>query len=551
MTIRTPHRITFTTAAVLALSVPAHATGPNVDAGTLMRQAEQDLKAPKAASTRKPRKATPSAVAKPSDSTVQVTRFQFVGNTLLSNEALHAAVSGFTLRALTLAQLKEAADTITHTYRDAGWTVRAYLPKQEINDGVVTIQIVEAVFGGAQLQSATPQRIDASRLLDMAEALLPKGQRLHANDLDRALLLLDDLPGVSVGGHLIEGQRDGETNLAITAADDPLLNGNMAIDNQGSRATGTDRLSVNLNLNSPGAVGDAFAWNGLKTQGSDYQRGAYAIPVGYQGWRAGLHVSNLNYHVITPEFESLKASGTAFARGWDLTYPWVRSQLRNVNLALSYDDKRFENTSSSGATAYGIKAYTATLGANQMDTWAGGGSTSGSLTLTTGDKSIEGRYTKLNLNLSRLQSLNESLSLYISASTQHSNRNLDSSEKMYLGGATGVRALPASEAGGSEGNTLTLELRQRLGNQVTWTSFYDHGWIKVNHDNNVTSPAHPNDYRLQGYGMSLAWQATSVLDVKATLARRLGNNPAAQANGNDSDGTKKINRLWLSTSLTF
>ena len=547
----THHRISLLASAAIALCMSAHAASPNVDAGALLRQTEQELKTQKPASVIQPRKVMPITAGNPTESTVQVRSFKFSGNTLLNTDQLSDALTAYVNRALTLAQLKEAADIVTNTYREAGWTVKAYLPKQEIDGGVVTIQIVEAVFGGASLISATPQHIDATQLLDMAEANLSKGKPLHADDLDRTLLLLDDLPGVSVAGNLIQGQRDGETNLAISATDDALLSGNASIDNQGSRSTGTNRLSMNLNLNSPTRMGDLLALNALKTQGSDYQRLNYSLPVGYSGWRAGLHASQLNYTVITSEFASLDPHGTARTAGLDLSYPLLRSQMKNVNLAFGYDDKKFDNTSNSVTTSYGIKVYNASLSANQIDTWAGGGSTTANLAFTSGDKSTESRYTKLNLSLSRLQSVTDSLSVFASVSAQSTNKNLDSSEKMYLGGATGVRAYPASEGGGSEGNTLTLELRQRLGHNLVLTGFYDYGWVKANRDNNVASPANPNGYNLQGYGVSLAWQASSSIDVKATLAQRVGNNPAAQANGTDGDGTKKVTRLWLSTGIAF
>ena len=544
-------RISLLTSAVAALAFSAHAAGPNVDAGSLLRQTEQELNTQKKSRALPPRAATPSPMLKTTEATVQVRSFKFVGNKLLTSDQLNKALASFTNRQLTLNQLREAADTVTTTYREAGWTVRAFLPKQEIDGGVVTLQIVEAVFGGAFLQGTAPERIEVTRLVNMAEAILTKGQPLHANDIDRTLLLLDDLPGVNVTGNLIEGQRDGESNLALSAVDDALLTGNATVDNQGSRSTGTDRLSLNLNLNSPAGMGDLLSLNSLKTQGSDYQRVAYNVPVGYTGWRAGLHASNLNYRVITDDFASLNPNGTAITRGWDISYPLLRSQLKNINLALSYDDKQFDNTSNNVTTSYGIKAYNATLSANQIDDWASGGSTTASAGLTAGDKNTESRYTKISLSLSRLQSLTTDLSLYVAANAQATNKNLDSSEKMYLGGANGVRAYPASEAGGSEGNTFTLELRQRLDHNITLTGFYDYGMVKANHDNNVASPANPNSYNLQGYGVSLAWQATQGIDIKAALAQRLGNNSAAQANGTDADGTKKVTRIWLSTGIAF
>ena len=529
-----------------------HAAGPNVDAGALLRQTEQALSTPRAKPTRKPRKAAPTQVVTPTDATVQVRRFEFAGNALLSSDTLRTALESFTNRPLTLAQLKEAADALANTYREAGWTVRAYVPKQEISNGVVTLQIVEAVFGGAMVVGNPFERIQATRLVNMAEALLPVGHAIHANDIDRALLLMDDLPGVNVYGNLTEGQRDGETNLAISAVDEPLVNGNATLDNQGSRSTGSDRLSVNLNLNSPARLGDALALNALKTQGSEYQRMGYTVPVGYSGWRAGAHASNLHYRVITEEFAALDPHGTATTAGLDLSYPLLRSQMQNINLALSYDDKKFDNTSNTVTTSYGIKVYNASLSANQIDQWQGGGMTNATLALTSGDKATDSRYTKLNLSLSRLQSVSDSLSVYAAASTQVAHNNLDSSEKLYLGGPMGVRAYPASEAGGSEGHTLTLELRQRLNNALTLTGFYDYGSVKVNHNNNVASPAVPNRYNLEGYGVSLTWQASQTVDFKATVAQRMGNNPAASTTtGNDGDGTKKITRVWVSTGMAF
>jgi hemolysin activation/secretion protein len=535
----------------IAACFSVQAASPNVDAGSLLRQTEQELQTQKHNPALPAREAKPEPVTQPNEATVQVRSFKFVGNTLLSKEKLSTALASFIKRPVTVSQLKQAADVVTLTYREAGWIVHAFLPRQEIDGGVVTIQIVEAMFGGTSLQGAAPQRIDAARLIRLAEANLVKGQPLNANNIDRALLLLSDLPGVSVAGNLVEGQRDGETSLALIASDRALLNGNASIDNYGSRATGADRLSVNLNLNSPARIGDALAINALKTQGSDYERVSYGVPVGYNGMRAGVHGSNLNYRVITADFAALNPNGAVTTRGFDLSYRLLRSQLRNINFALSYDDKQFKNTSNSVTTSYDIKAYNASFSASQIDNWAGGGFSSASAGITTGDKNTEGRYNKLNINLGRLQSLTADRTLYVAATMQSASKNLDSSEKMYLGGASGVRAYPASEAGGSEGKALTVELRQRLLNNFTLTGFYDYGWVKVNHDNTVSSPANPNSFHLEGYGVSLAWQAAQSVDIKATLSQRIGSNPAAQANGTDSDGTKNATRIWLSANFAL
>jgi len=574
---RTAHpRFTLLAGAALALcATAAHAAGPSIDAGALLRQTEQDLKAPSKASPARPtRKATPSPAAKPTDTTVRVSRFQFAGNTLLGQEALSQAVSSFTDRPLALPQLKEAADAITTAYREAGWTVRAFLPKQEINGGVVTIQIVETVFGSASLQGKQPERIEAARLIDMAQANLPKGQPMHANDLDRTLLLLDDLPGVSVAGNLVEGERDGETNLLISAVDEALLSGNASMDNQGARATGIERLSANLNLNSPARIGDLLSTNLMQTQGTSYTRGSYSLPVGNNGARAGVHASSLRYKVLESYDPAAAGTrGTADTAGLDISYPLHRSQLSNVNLTWSYDDKTLENYVRDNLESnYKIKASSFGINSNRIDNWGGGGSTSASAIVTQGRVNNEGSineqgdingarvggpsYSKFNLYLNRLQSITSDLSFYAALSAQATNKNLDSSERMYLGGATGVRAFPASEGGGASGHTLTLELRQRLDYAFTLTGFYDYGHVTVNKRNTKISDGtalnNLNAYALQGFGASLAWQDSKGIELKATLAKRSAANPNADTStGMDGDKTKYTTRMWVSAGFAF
>ena len=553
MTTSTPHspcRIFLVLAVLTTLGMAAHAQ-VNIDAGSILRQTERDLVAPLPVPGVQLRPTGPQRQVIPSDATVQVRGFKLLGNTLLSTEQLLIALTPFTDRVMSLNQLKEAADAVTTTYREAGWMVRAYLPQQEIKDGIVTIQIVEAMFGAVSLPGAQPLRIEATRLVRMAQGQFETGKPLNARRLDRVLLLLDDLPGVGVTGHLVPGQRDGETDLVLAATDDKLLTGGTSVDNQGSLRTGADRLSVNLAVNSPARLGDALAINAMKTQGVDYQRLGYTVPLGGDGWRWGVHMSNLNYRVISDEFASLNPNGAATTVGLDISYPLLRTLVQNINLAFSYDDKRFDNTVNSVTTSYGIKVYNATLGWQQMDGWGGGGTSNASTVLTTGQKTNDASYTKLNLGLGRLQKLSPNLSLHVSATAQASNVNLDSSEKIYLGGATSVRAYPTGEAGGSMGHTLSLELRQRFDSHLTLAAFYDHGRVQANADNNLSAPASPAAWYLQGAGLSLGWQSPQGVDIKASLAQRLGDNPAAQSNGSDNDGTLRLNRAWLVASVAF
>ena len=96
---------------------------------------------------------------------------------------------------------------------------------------------------------------------------------------------------------------------------------------------------------------------------------------------------------------------------------------------------------------------------------------------------------------------------------------------------------------------FNLELRARLPEGFSLTGFYDHGTVRVNHDNAVGT--NPNTITLKGTGLSLTWQSSVGLNLKATWSHRIGENPNPTSTGNDQDGTKIRNRLWLTALLTF
>ena len=135
------------------------------------------------------------------------------------------------------------------------------------------------------------------------------------------------------------------------------------------------------------------------------------------------------------------------------------------------------------------------------------------------------------------------------------NRNLDSSEKLYLGGASGVRAYPSNEAGGSTGVTATVGLKHRLNEAFALNAFADWGRIQVyKHNLNAAGSAIStvNTQSLQGKGLTLSWRSLQGHELAATWSRRSGQNPAANPiTGADSDGTRTLNRLWLSAALNF
>ncbi len=537
---------------LVALSAAAQTTP---DAGSLRQQIERDRALPQPRKAAPERTATPEPMQPKAGVSITVKQFRFAGNTLLSAAQLSPPLAGYLNRPLSFTQLEEAAAEVAAAYRKAGWLVRAFLPKQDVTDGVLTIHIVEARFGGASLDGSEPRRVPFAQVQRVFATQQPTGQLLNADALDRALLLADDLPGIAVAGNLVQGQNEGETGIALKLSDEALATVDTSADNAGSRSTGPERLNATLYLNSPAGWGDQLIATATHTEGSDYLRTGYTVPLGNDGWRAGASASYLRYRLVAPEFAALNGKGTSDSVGLEASYPLIRSRERNLSVNFNVERKSFKNESNEQVQSdYSSNSASVGLFGNSFDALGGGGANSASVTLVAGNMDLgslqagenaerEGSFTKLRYALSRQQTLGSALSLYASLSGQSANTTLDSSEKLSLGGNGGVRAYPSGEATGSSGQIAALELRWRASPSATVTGFYD--WGHVSNDDGSPS------YSLQGAGLGVSWQTPVGATVKAVWAHRLGDNPNPTATGTDQDGTLSLSRWWFTASLPF
>lgn len=556
---------------LLALSQMALADAPP-DAGVLQQQLDRERKQPTPPIASPPKLVVP-ATPTPLEGglTVMVNRFAFSGNTQLADEQLSEAVAGFVGRPLSFADLQAASAAVADAYLQAGWVVRTSLPQQGLDGGVVVIQIVEAMFGNARIQPGDPSVIlpvSQDRLRRVVERALPPGKPISTRAIDRALLLLNETPGISVAqGSLAAGEAEGETDLQVTVVSKPPWSGDVRVDNFGSRSTGYERLSANVALASPAQMGDQLSANFMHSQGSDYGRLAYGVPLGYDGWNLAVNGSLLHYRLVGADFAALHASGSSKTAGTELNYPLYRSQWAALNLGFAAEHKAFDNWSGGAITThYAIDLASFNLNGSRTDDIGAGGRSSLGLNLAFGYLDLSdspnrdadamstgsaGRFGKLRYWLSRQQALNRSLSLSLALSGQVANQNLDSAEKFYLGGAYGVRAYPSSEGGGSDGQMVNAELSSRLPYNATLSGFYDWGSVRVNKDNDF--PGHPvlNRYALQGAGLGLGWAGDSGASVRATWARRIGDNPNPTTDGKDQDGTLIRDRFWLFAGWVF
>ena len=500
----------------------------------------------------------------PKAATFLAKRFVFIGNTKVSSETLNTLVAGYLNRPITFNDLKNAADLIAEYYRAQGLLVKTQIPQQDVTEGVVTIEIMEASLGAILIDNKS-KRVSDARVEKWIYNAIPRNTSLSLSALDRALLTLNDLPDIEVTSSLQEGGKRGETNVLLTVTDKPLVDGMVGVDNFGQSSTGQNRATANLNVNGPLGLGEQVNVYGLHTEGTNYGRVALTAPIGSNGLRVGINGSYLSYRVINSSFNQLFANGTSSTGGAELTYPIIRSRPANLFLLTNYNYSSFINNANSAITSqYSTSVFLGGLSGNLLDGFAGGGINSGSLMASGGSVNlnnspslpsdvigpqVNGNFTKLRYAANRLQAITSGLSVYLGASGQIANKNLDPSEQLYLGGPYSVRAYATGQGNASQGNLMTFELRQALPMKLVLTGFYDYANVQTYKTTNFTSAPLNNTYALQGLGSSLGWSGPMGLQIKAIWAMRTGTLPTFVTQSFNGNGGTSSNRFWLTASL--
>ena len=499
----------------------------------------------------------------PGQLTFVVKQFEFTGNTKIPTSDLDRLAAGLINTPITFDDLGLLTNAITQYYRERGWLVRAVVPKQDITAGVVRIQLIEAKLGGISIDNRS-KRVSNARVEEWIYARIPRATELSLDQLDFALLTLNDLPDISVSSSLQSGAQPGDTILVLTVEDKPLFNGQVSVDNYGDANSGKIRTSVLANANGPLGIGDQLSAYGMYSEGNSYGRLSFTAPVGSSGLRMGVNGSTMAYRVLNQSFQSLYANGIANTGGVEGSMPLIRSRPANLITTFGWNYSEFKNWTRFGVSqdqTYTTSVAQVGLNGNLLDDILGGGINTGLLNISGGDISrningpystyygVAGSFAKARYAFTRLQSVTEEVTAYVSVSGQMASKNMDSSEQLYLGGPMNVRAYGSGQGAATQGNLTTVELRRNLPYQTQVAGFYDIGNVQTWKFNNPAVSQYSNNYVLQGAGVSLAWLGPYNLNVKGAFAMRTGGLSPSVTNYLTQNGGLSSHRFWITATL--
>ena len=157
-------------------------------------------------------------------------------STVYTEDELRPLWEGLLGREITLTQFYEVAAAITIKYRNDGYVLsRALVPPQEIIDGVAEIEVIEGYVDNVVIEGDPTG--PTAQIEDKVQAILDS-QPLHADVLERSLLLMNDLPSVIAQSILRPSLTSPGASELVIVLEESRFSAAASFDNRGSRFLG-------------------------------------------------------------------------------------------------------------------------------------------------------------------------------------------------------------------------------------------------------------------------------------------------------------------------
>jgi hemolysin activation/secretion protein len=485
------------------------------------------------------------------------------GATALSPDVIATAYGNRVGREVTLAEVYDIANAITALYVQNGYAISfAVVPAQEIDgNGRVRIEVVEGYVSEVRFDAGgTSLPLPALAYGEAIKASRP----LKTETLERYLLLLNDIPGITARGvfEAVPNGERGATRLAINLAYDHFI-ADAGIDNRGSRALGPFRANVVTTFNNMLGLGDSLRLRVIQTLAKDeltYLAGRYAVPVGNDGTILSLDVT---YSDARPGIRTLNSIGF-LSSGWivgaQVEHPLLRRRANNLSLIAGATGKWLRSDIGTAPNSRD-RVYRLNAGASFSQTDSTGVTTADAMLLqglnvfdatrrTSPLRSRfygDGAYTALDLTLSRLQDLGGGFDFLAAGTAHFAWRGLLASEQCGYGGAAFGRGFDDNELVGDGCAMATGELRYTTSDglpfQLSALQFYVFGDLGIAWKEGPLLPGEVRNQGAQSIGGGMRLQFPG-FGASVELAAPLSHDVAQEGN-RDARVFFSVNKRFL------
>lgn len=463
---------------------------------------------------------------------------------------------------ISLTDVYGIAQSITRKYRRDGYIItQAVIPEQTIDDGVVKIRVVEGYIDNVILQNGNDSKASAD-IAALAENLKKK-RPLRSEDLERWLLLVNDTPGLSARSVIRpSASAVGGADIVIIHEIDP-YEFSASADNFGSRYLGPYQLSGAARFNNPFGIADRFEVQYVTTanQEMQYLYGGYDLPLNNLGTRLKFDVAHTDTEpgYLLDQFD---VNGYSQLYGAQVSHPFIRTRTQNLFTTLRFDYRDLSSKNIVDSDTVEDRIASVRLGADYnlydnlwkpavnevsftlskgVNAFGASDENSPNMTRANGDP----QYTKFELEMSRLQTVTDTINLLFGVSGQKASDPLLSSEEFGIGGRYFGRGYDPSEIVGDDGVAAKAEVQWSPPINASYLSnnqifgFYDFGKV-WNQEEAVSSN---KQVSLASTGLGFRTKLNDRVDAEILGAVPLTLKPGTQ----DDNGA----RVYFSLSTEF
>lgn len=453
------------------------------------------------------------------------------GITLLKEDEAQKMVAPYEGQPQTLENLDRLVAKITAFYREQGYlTTEAFLPPQEVKDGVLIIQVQEGSVGTISMEGNRFYRV---RVIGRNLRQKP-GERLNFRVLEKDLNQINRFAdGYKVKAFLSAGDKPGESNIKLKVAERQPFQISPTFDNQGRYFVGLYRLGVEARDDSLFRSGDRLYARWIGAEGTRVAIGSYSVPLNRFGTELGGTFAYSHVNVKLPIENPPEITGNSYNAGISLTQPLGRK--RQWQLDGGFNWQRVNNFFE-GEQTNSDEVHSLQLGLNfdHYDRW---GRTFNRLQNTVAFRGAgtDNSFWKIENFFNRLIILPKNNLIILKSYAQWTPDALPSVQQFQIGGENSVRGFTEGVLIGDRGYNLGVEYRFPLpglkyvskwaSDRVQGALFYDIGQVWKDSSNPFYDPKTATLSKatlLQGVGFGFRTQLNRFLQGFVDVGFGLG-----------------------------
>lgn len=351
--------------------------------------------------------------------------------------------------------LNDIVKMIKRAYKDLGYlTTSAYMPPQDVKDGVVEVSVVEGKRG--KLTVDGNKWVSTPGIEKYFHTY--KGEVLDMGEMERDVMRMNENRDLKVGSVLSTGENPETVDVTLKTQDSSPYHVTVGTDNQGSRLSGRFRRIINMDDSNLTGNLDNLSINTDYTDLSSGEFVSYQTPVGTHGTKLGLDAGYFQGK-LGQEYKPYDITNFTETLNPNASFELYETQSTQLDLRTGMQVKYNEKKESTHKdTDEALRLPYMALDAIKTDPWGQTSfspevsiSTPGFLGASKSSNVLASRsgadayFAKYEHYLNRTQYMPWGSYMQIRSQFQTATHSLPTSEQLQLGGANSIRGYPEGD----------------------------------------------------------------------------------------------------------